>query len=316
MLELLLMIVLSADGNWISGTECSFQVQAKPEALAKPIALRWAIHKNDTVIEKGEVMLDKDSPEATVRLVLPEVRAETQVELVIQVLPEKDQVAKDEKAELIRKKITLYPPVKKVDLKKLLGQRKLVVVESGEDYSVSMKALGLRHLRLNRLSALSLQSPDVIVVSSDSLSEEKNFEVLIDHAQAGALIVMFGEQGVIGLLDHGLPQGEVVEIAPGAVLQWNQKHDMAQSIKHLSNWPDSDKTYALRLSGEGTGYAVAWAKSDHDKTEKESNAKDAFLASFPVEKGRLIICMASFKQPHEDPRFHELLAAILGAEKE
>ena len=302
------MIVLSAGGHWISGTECTIQVHAEPDSLAKPMVLRWVIHKNETVIKTGDVKLDKETPDATIRLVLPEVRAETQVELVIKRLPGEGEADKEE---LIRKEITLYPPRKKTNFAKLLGRRKLVVLESDEKYSASLKELKLRHLRLNRLSSLTLQNPDVMIVATNALTDEKNFDVLLDHAQAGALVVIFGHHGIDGFLDHGLPNGEVVEISQPESLQWNRSHPLATSMTYISRWPDSEKIYALRLQGDATESAVAWAAQENKIDTGKADAKDCFLASFPVGKGRVVVCMADFERPGEDVRFQELLNSIL-----
>lgn len=314
----LLIILLSNDGRWLSGTEGQMVMSWNTHGASVPCELIWELKLGDTHLGGDRVALGVGAL-PTVRITCPDVRVRAVLQWNWRLLRKQDGQEIDKGAE----KIVAYPADLTAGWVDLLRGKRIVVVDKATGIPAILEHAKIKHLRLDDASKLQMAVADIVLIGPDILGEhlfEQN--PLQGLLGAGVAVAVFRQthcEHVLGLpVVHRLRPDKFVWPTEDSLFRGLNEEDI-QSWERSWVLGELKELHALRLpSPEISTGLVIWPARFQDETPAVANLPPAAVDSLLVSRsggkggpGRLVLCQMPLGDWQSDPRSQIFLGNVL-----
>ena len=312
----LLVVVLSNEGHWLSGTEGQISVHWAAIAAATPCDLTWELKFGDTQLGSGRLLIaPHESP--VIKILCPAVRARLALRWKWRLLRKTDRREIAAGSE----NIMAYPDNLTSDWPALLKGKTIVVVDRASGIPALLRRATIQHTRLAGLTQLGTAIADIVIIGPDMI-EDHPFEqtALQSLVQAGTSVAVFRQIRIQQLLG--------VELAERAIpdeMGWCLDDPLLRGFdaEELQSWRrgwcrgEASHMRALRTCSHGASRAVvAWPtqfQAVGSLGPLAAPAVDTLLLSCAGGagvSGRLVLCQMPLGDWMTDPRSQIFLGNI------
>lgn len=299
------MIALANQGYWFGG-ETNEATVAWPIIENTPEAtLHWRLSFANTVIDRGSQSMPQDAARKRFTIELPEARVRTKMSLAWWLShPDKDKA-------LARGKRTLHVFPDNL-LKPIVDRymdRRLAVLESGDNLYKALSQAGFDPDRVDSLRAIGMQPPDVLLIGPKALDSDPS-AALRALARNGVQIMVFRQTKMTTLAGFALTKR-----MPPRRFAWDTHHPLLSQLQREDwrSWRTALNTEAvlssLKLPADAPALAIAgWPRK---VASKKPTPRSAVALTQTIGKGRLVLWQLPLGSWQDDPRSQALLAGAL-----
>ena len=307
---LLLIMMLSNEGHWLSGAEGRVSVLWTAKSAAVPSELIWELKLGDTRLDGARVAIGpNDSP--VVKIICPEVRAKVSLQWNWRLVQKQDGREIEKGSE----KITAYPATLTGAWAELLKDKRIIVIDRPAGIPALLQLAKIKFTRLDDPAKLQTAVADIILVGPD-VFQAKLFEQdsLQAHLSAGTAVAVFRQMHSKTLLGMDLIPRSLPD-----KFEWPTDEPVLRGLdsETLLSWergwsrdPMKKEVRSLRVpENELTTAVVNWPTRHQDAgvdlLKKPNMAVDSLLVSRSGGKGgpgRLVLCQMPIDDWMTDPR--------------
>jgi hypothetical protein len=310
----LLIILLSNDGHWLSGTDATATARWTVDAGAVASELAWELKVADVRLGSGRAAVDGHQP-AVVKITCPDVRARITLRWEWRLL------AKNDGRELERgsENIAAYPANLTRGWAALLKGRRLIIVDRPDGLPALLTAAKVPHERYDDPVKLqTATAADVVVIGTDMLTNA-SFEQgpLIDLSRAGTAIGVFRQPRADQVLGYPL--------APRAMpdrFAWETDDPLLRGFTDDDlhswelGWRSENEARAIRVGAWDAAETIVHWRAEGQRARwlslaRATQSSDALLNSRAGPGGRLVLCQMPLGDWQTDPRSQVLLGNVL-----
>jgi hypothetical protein len=296
-----------------SGAEAQFTLSISPaQARQNDLSLNWELRTSSATLKHGTSTLSKNqdgSVHATLRMVMPEVRAATKLQLLLRLL-KKDKLITDTSIDL-----RLYPALKKAPLANLFADKKIGVVTAPDGkLSRFLAEQGIEFEVLSSAPAVRAFQGRALLIESDVADQPELVYAALKSVSLGSTAIWlqpFAEP-VRGQTSIKLPNIIIritaLDFIPASYLQPILTASGHPALDELSqedfnDWPDVNSPLPeIGIPPHGNFRGLI----------QNSGNKGFLLEEMFVGQGRLMLCELPVLQNFTDePAARLLLEALL-----
>jgi len=295
----LLLIVCMQQGYWYAGQEATVTMRWADGVRPVEAVWQWQLRYGQIALVDGQSKLGKDEP-ATLKIAVPQVRVRTPMTLAWQLVSDANgQVIERGSIDIhVFANDPLAAAARRLD-----GQRVAVMSQSPALHE-AMKNAGIVVQAIDKAGELVTTTADVIIVGPDTLPKNAVFhQPLIDHAEAGASVIVFRHAEQESLF--GIP---LIERQLRRPVHLRPDHPLHHGLtrRDIDSLAD-DQSVVLRVADTDHATPIIYEKPDGPEAE----VIDALCVVQQTDKGRLVLCQLSLDGWSTDPRTRQLLSNML-----
>ncbi|MEI8373997.1 MAG: hypothetical protein WCJ35_14320 [Planctomycetota bacterium] len=310
----ILLIALSSDGYWLSGSTETIQVQWTTEERIPGITLDWRLVCGEAQLVSGRVTVtDKNSP-PNIRIAVPAVRTHTPMRVAYHI----EQAGKIKPIAEGTAAVEVYPDNLLDGVAKRLSSRYLSVGEQPEALAKHLyvwdqpeklpsllKQAKIKHTSILSDAELSFVLPDVLIVGSNRLeSDTGGQQKLLQLATAGTNVLILNQTKPAVLAGYPLVQRTVP-----AKLAWQKDHPLTASLRWFDPSRGKGDLWAIRLPASEPALEIAWWP--RESAGKSPASIDSLVVCKNVGRGRIVLCQVPLGSWRNDPRSQLFLVGAL-----
>lgn len=291
----LLIILLSHEGYWISGSGNEISVEWTAAAPMPAADLHWELMFDTVNIASGQTPMAPQGGKAVIRITSPQVRVRTALQWQYTVRAG----AGGKELDRGSVPIVIFPRNLMEGLAHRIGSSRVAIWDEKGDLAKALNDAKAPFHRYTDASRLGFAQADAILVGADTL-EPSPFDQspLFSLAQAGASVMIFRQSRCQDLGTY-----PVVRRTAPANFDWMLDHPLlrgmdANLLKSLT--ARFNQFLPVRLPPDEPALTIgAWPR---EVATASPVAVDALLASKSIGKGRVVFCQVQLGDWQEDSR--------------
>lgn len=310
----ILLIALSTDGYWLSGSTETINVHWTTEQRFSGVTLDWRLVCGEAQLVSGRVAVTDKDARQSIRIAVPAVRTHTSMRIAYRV----EQAGKVNPIADGTAAVEVYPNNLLDGVAKRLSSRYLSVGERPEDLAkhlyvwdppeklpLLLKSAKIEHTSIQSEAGLSFVLPDVLIVGSDQLDADTGRQQkLLGLAAAGANVLVLNQTKPAVLAGYPLAR----RAAP-AKFAWQEDHPLAESLRWFDPARGKGDLWAVRLPADEPALEIAWWP--REVAGKNPAPIDALVVCKKAGRGRLMLCQVPLGSWRHDPRSQLFLVQAL-----
>ena len=312
----LLIVMLSNDGYWISGTDGQLIATWAADAAAVPCDLHWELKLGQTRLGGDKAPIGPGQS-ATVSITCPDVRTRLTLRWDWRLVRKQD----GQQLESGSEKIIAYPANLTRGWQELVRGKRILLLDPISGLPAILKQAKVPFVEVNDAAALQRASADIIIIGPDALTialfEQAPLQAL---AQSGVAVAVLRQSKVSHVLGF-----ELRARLPADALHWPTDAPLLRGLdaEDLHRWEQAwkraqpDLLLALRVPNRELSEAlVTWpvgAQGGALPAALHPEAVDGLLLSTSgrVKGGRLVLCQMPLNPWLTDPRSQIFLGNLL-----
>jgi hypothetical protein len=304
----IMVLLLSSDGYWIGGREVSIQGRWFAAEAARPATLHWRLVTATAELVRGQVAVPADDQDVKITLIPPTVRARVDLTL--------DWTLVDEQGQRLdggRQTVHLFPDDLLASLPRLVGKRRVVVVDRPDGIPALLAQSGVEHQRVESLMEASGLRAEILLIGQDRWPTDAWAESVLRQVVADEYAVAIFAQNS-RLLSRSIAGNRLVNRLAPHHLAYRGDLPLFAGLDRgmIASWfaAQPRATWsALRLLKDSAATPLAlWGPLAQD-----ADSRDAAAAMMMLENRTVLLWQIPMPQWQGDPRSELLLMNVIDA---